>query len=33
MQLREQPGPLPQDFLAERDQGEQQRDPFEGWKE
>ena len=33
MQLREQQGPVPEDFLAERGQGEQQRDPFEGWKE
>ena len=33
MQLREQLGTLPQDFLAEREQGEQRRDPFEDWKE
>ncbi|MGO4395901.1 antitoxin [Variovorax sp. M-6] len=33
IQLREQLGPLPKDFLAEREQGTQERDPFEGWKE
>lgn len=33
MQLREQLGPLPGDFLAEREQDEHQRDPFEAWKE
>ena len=33
MQLREQLGPVPEDFVADREQGEQQRDPFEGWKE
>ena len=33
MQLREQLGPLPADFLAEREQGHQTRDPFEGWQE
>jgi antitoxin VapB len=33
MQLREQLGPVPEDFLADREQGGQQRDPFEGWKE
>jgi antitoxin VapB len=33
MQLREQLGPVPHDFLTDREQGEQQRDPFEGWKE
>ncbi|MBT2326770.1 AbrB/MazE/SpoVT family DNA-binding domain-containing protein [Variovorax paradoxus] len=33
MQLREQLGPVPEDFLADRGQGTQQRDPFEGWKE
>ncbi|MGK6308541.1 antitoxin [Variovorax sp. DT-64] len=33
MRLREQLGSLPQDFLAEREQGEQQRDPFKDWKE
>lgn len=33
MQLREHLGPVPRDFLAEREQGEQQRDPFDGWKE
>jgi len=32
MQLREQLRRAPDD-LAERGQGEQQRDPFEGWKE
>ena len=33
MQLREQLGPVPEDFLADREQGEQQRDPFADWKE
>ncbi len=33
MQLRKQLGPVPGDFLADREQGEQQRDPFEAWKE
>jgi antitoxin VapB len=33
MHLREQLGPVPKDFLADREQAEQQRDPFEGWKE
>lgn len=33
MQLRERLGPLPDDFLADRKQGEQLRDPFEGWAE
>ena len=33
MRLREQLGPIPKDFASEREQSEQQRDPFEGWKE
>jgi antitoxin VapB len=33
MQLRQQLGPVPKDFLADREQGQQLRDPFEGWKE
>ena len=33
MQLRERMGPVPRDFLPEREQGEQQRDPFGAWKE
>jgi antitoxin VapB len=33
MQIRQQLGPVPRDFLAERDQSQEQRDPFEGWKE
>ena len=33
MQLREQLGAVPEDFMVERGQGEQQRDPFDGWKE
>jgi antitoxin VapB len=33
MNLREQLGGTPEDSSAERDQVEQQRDPFEGWTE
>lgn len=33
MQTREQAGVVPADFLPTREQGEQHRDPFEGWKE
>lgn len=33
MRVREQLGSLPQDFMAKRDQGSEQRDPFEGWTE
>ncbi|WP_062362097.1 antitoxin [Variovorax paradoxus] len=34
MQLRnKQLGAIPADFMSDREQGEQQRDPFEGWKE
>ena len=33
MKLREELGPLPEDFLADRGQGSERRDPFEGWKE
>ena len=33
MRLREQLGPMDKDFLADREQGADQRDPFEGWKE
>jgi antitoxin VapB len=34
MRLREQlGGPVGKDFLADREQGKEQRDPFEGWKE
>lgn len=31
--LRGELGPLPDDFLADRRQPEEQRDPFEGWQE
>ncbi len=33
MRLREQLGPADKDFLTDREQGNEQRDPFEGWKE
>lgn len=33
MQLREQLGTIPADFMPVREQSEQRRDPFEGWKE
>ncbi|MGJ7509241.1 antitoxin [Variovorax sp. GT1P44] len=33
MQLRKQLGAMTGDFLAEREQVEQKRDPFEGWEE
>jgi antitoxin VapB len=33
MRLREQLGPVDKDFLSDREQGKEQRDPFEGWKE
>jgi len=34
MQLRnKQLDAIPADFMSDREQGEQQRDPFEGWKE
>jgi antitoxin VapB len=33
MALREQLGPLPDDFLADRRQSTQTRDPLEGWRE
>ncbi len=33
MQLREKHGPLPKDFLADRNQGSDTRDPFGGWSE
>jgi hypothetical protein len=33
MKLREQSGPVPQDFLRDREQSEELRDPFEGWSE
>ena len=33
MRLREQLGPVDDDFLADREQGKEERDPFEGWKE
>ncbi|MBS0451350.1 MAG: AbrB/MazE/SpoVT family DNA-binding domain-containing protein [Proteobacteria bacterium] len=33
MELREQLGTLPADFLAPEKQGQEQRDPFEGWAE
>lgn len=33
MRLREQLGTVPQDFMSERAQSEQRRDPVEGWKE
>lgn len=32
MKLREQLGRVPEDFMIEREQGEQQRYPFETWK-
>lgn len=31
--LRAQLGPLPPDFLADRQQGSQTRDPFDNWQE
>jgi antitoxin VapB len=33
MALRQQLGPLPEDFLAERQQSTQTRDPLQGWQE
>lgn len=33
IQLRERLGPIPDDFLTDREQPSQARDPFEGWKE
>ena len=33
MKLRDQLDVLPADFLAEREQSQQSRDPFEGWTE
>ena len=34
MRLREQLGPVPDDFLmTDREQSQQHRDPFEGWVE
>lgn len=33
MQTREQVGLIPADFLPTREQIEEQRDPFDGWKE
>lgn len=33
MQMRKQQGVAPPDTLPAREQGEEQRDPFEGWKE
>ncbi len=33
LQLRAQLGPLPLNLMPLREQGEVQRDPFEGWKE
>ncbi len=33
MALRHQLGPVPQDFLAERVQGTQRRDPLDSWVE
>jgi antitoxin VapB len=33
MALREQLGPVPEDFLADRRQVTQTRDPLQGWKE
>ena len=33
MQLREQLGPAPEGSLSDREQSEQKRDPFGGWKE
>lgn len=33
MQLREQLGPVPGDFLADRAQSSERRDPLEGWQE
>jgi antitoxin VapB len=33
MAMRTQLGPLPQDFLADRQQGSETRDPLQGWVE
>ncbi len=33
MQLRDQLDAMPDDFLADREQNQQRRDPFEGWSE
>ena len=33
MELRSQLGLLPKDFGRDREQGEERRDPFEGWAE
>jgi len=33
MELRATLGPMPQDYLLDREQTEELRDPFEGWKE
>lgn len=33
MALRAELGPLPEDFLTDRHQSTQTRDPLEGWKE
>lgn len=33
MAVREQLGPLPEDFLADRQQGIETRDPLKGWRE
>lgn len=33
MELREQLGARPADFLSRREQHEERRDPFEGWEE
>lgn len=31
--LRKQLAPVPKDFMTERDQGIEQRDPLQGWRE
>ena len=31
--LREREGPVPDDFLADREQPSDERDPFRGWQE
>jgi antitoxin VapB len=33
MALRAQLGPIPEDFLADRQQGSETRDPLAGWQE
>jgi antitoxin VapB len=33
MAMRKDLGPLPEDFLADREQGSEARDPLQGWNE